>query len=100
MIDALKNNSDLAIVGAQIIDYNNYYNINASGWNVPSNSELILNHSLLFNRRNKKNTIFKIKDNIAICDCVAGCFFSLELKHLKKLACLTNMFFYTTKKIY
>ena len=30
MIDALKNNSDLAIVGAQIIDYNNYYNINSS----------------------------------------------------------------------
>ncbi len=85
MIDALKNNSDLAIVGAQIIDYNNYYNINASGWNVPSNSELILNHSLLFNRRNKKNTIFKIKDNIAICDCVAGCFFFTRIKTFEKI---------------
>ena len=100
ILDRLKNKPDIALMGASLINANNEYSSNFSGWNIPTPIDLIVDHMLALKRRNKLSTYNLIEENLASIDCVVGCFFVARVTALEEVDFFDeNVFLYNEENI-
>ena len=100
LLDVLKRNEKIAIIGASAINAKNEYNPNFSSWDIPSPKELVTNHFLFNKRRFKTRSLKLIEKGIAQTECVTGCFFIAKLKILEEINLLDeNVFLYNEENI-
>lgn len=100
MITVLKHSTNIAVVGASAIDADGIYNPNNSGWNIPSGTQLVMNHFLL-NKRKLTSVCWNIiGEYVAKVDCVAGCFFIAKADALNQVGFLDEkVFLYNEENI-
>lgn len=98
--DALLSDDSFAIGSGIALNANHEYNINNSCWKIPTNSQLVLNH-FLGKKRNKYTQCLKtIKNEIALTECVAGCFFLAKVSAMEKIGFFDdNVFLYNEENI-
>lgn len=96
----LMSNENYAVAGGVTLNAEREYNINFGCWNIPTSKELVCNHSLLKKRSVKNRSLKMVEDNIALTECVAGCFFLAKAAVMEKIGLLDeNVFLYNEENI-
>lgn len=100
MLNELYMDDSFAIIGGSAIDIDGRYNINGSSWDIPTLKKLILNHSLISNRKMSPRALPMIAPKLARVDCVIGCFFLAKVSHMKAMDFFDeNVFLYNEENI-
>lgn len=81
------------VIGGATLGIDHVYNPNFSGWNIPSNKELVVNLYSGNKRTTKPVNYHMLPDNLASVDCVVGCFFMMKTELLLKMGYLDESFF-------
>ncbi len=93
MYQRLFSREKYGVIGGSAMGINGEYNPLASAWNIPSNRELIKNLYSGNKRTSKPVNYHVMTDNLALVDCVVGCFFIMKVELLLKMGYLDDSFF-------
>lgn len=81
------------VIGGVTVGIDGTYNPLASGWNIPTNRELVGNLYSGNKRTSKPVNYHIIPNNLTKIDCVVGCFFLMKTELLLKMGYLDERFF-------
>ena len=98
--EALFSDEQYAIAGGVAINAKGEYNINFSCWDIPTRRDLVWNHLIINNRMAKNRILTTVNNNIALTECVAGCFFLAKTSAMEKMRFLDeNVFLYNEENL-
>lgn len=98
--EALFSNEQYAIAGGAALNAEREYNINFSCWDIPSSKDLVRDHLLINGRTTKNRSLATVNNNIALTECVAGCFFLAKTSAMERMGFLDeNVFLYNEENI-
>ncbi len=98
--DVLMSDSGYAIAGGVAITAEREYKISNSCWNIPTAKEIVWNHFLLNKGKKPLEKLKMCANNVALTECIAGCFFMAKASVIDELGYLDeNVFLYNEENI-